>query len=133
MTIFDIVNDICNSKTHRLDNDVSWDDAAVSPYMLQRWVSMTSPLNAYLINELANRVGTDPTSDEKLCYHLLSSIAQPNRRKIRYAKRQKLHKEQPNKELEAEAAELWISKDKRRQYDFLLEKLRSLSNETVAK
>ena len=133
MTIFDIVNDVCNNKTHRMDNDVSWDDAVISPYMLQRWVSMTSPLNAYLINELANKAGTDPAADEKLCYHLLSAIAQPNRKKIRYLKRKKQKKTEPNKELDAEAAKLWLSTDKRRQYDIWLEKLHSSSNENTVK
>ena len=127
MTIFDIVNDICNRKTHKMDNDVTWDDNSTSPYMLQRWTSMTSPINAYLINELANRSGVCTTVDEKLCYHLLSAIAQPNRKRVKYYKRAKPVKEQPNKELDAEALRLGISPADRLRYDKMLKVMSSAS------
>jgi hypothetical protein len=127
MTIFDIVNDICNTKTHRLDADKTWDDSPVSPYMLQRWVSMTSPINSFLINEYANRLGTDATQSDKACYHLLSSFCQPSRRKIRYLKRAKTEQIQPNEALEKEAKSLGLSKRDRMLYDRILKSFESLS------
>lgn len=126
MTIFDIINDVCNTKTHRLDKDKTWYDSQVSPYMLQRWVSMTSPINAFLINEFANKLGVDPTQDDKSCYHLLSAFCQPSRRKIVYMKRAKPEQVKPNETLDKEAKRLGLSKRDKILYDRLLKSMESL-------
>lgn len=60
MTIFDQIKYVAFTKQHI---DVMQTDQPVSPYMLQRWLSMYSPPIAMLINAMTNQLwkgNTDP-------------------------------------------------------------------------
>ena len=66
---------------------------------------------------ISNRVGTEVSTDEKLMYHLLSSFAQPYKKRLQYPKRQKMESKESNDVLDAEAVRLNLSKKDRQMYD----------------
>ena len=127
MTLVDITNDICNKKTDSLDSDIRWFDNKFSPYIIQRMVSMTSPLNAFLINEFSNMTGYAGMETPESAYHNLSSFAQRYRGRFKYIKRQKTAVSPPNDELAAQVKELGLSKKEMSMYNSMISTLSSKS------
>ena len=56
MTIFDILKDIIQNKTGKCVESLEFDEAIGSHYILQRWLSMYSTLDAYILNETTNKL-----------------------------------------------------------------------------
>jgi len=126
MTIFDAIKDICFRKSQNLDERLDWDDIDTSAFMLQRWVSMTSPTNASLINIFSNTAGTPISSDKNMMYHLLSAFCQPYKKKTQYLKRNKREQNDRNEELDREATEMNLSHRERSMYDDTLTKINTI-------
>ena len=123
MTIFDAIRDICYAKTNRLCDRIDWPDLKLSPYMMQRWISMTSPMNAYLANEFTNCASSSTTTDSEEMYHYLSAFAQPCG-KYRYLKTNR--RVAPlTEERQKEATSLEISLREARMYDKMIAALES--------
>ncbi len=123
MTLTDITNDICNRKTGSLDKDIRWSDNKFSSYIIQRMVSMTSPLNAYLVNEFSNRIGWYGMETPENTYHNISSFAQKYSGRFRYPKRKKDTIAPPNDDLAKQARLLGLSKKEIIEYDMMLSTL----------
>ena len=123
MTLTDITNDICNRKTGSLDNDIRWSDNKFSPYIIQRMVSMTSPLNAYLVNEFSNHIGWYGMETTENTYHNISSFAQRYSGRFKYPKRKKDAIAPPSDELAKQASSLGLSKKEIIEYDMMLSTL----------
>lgn len=88
-TIFSILNDILHKKHGDLHTKHDFTQAMKSPYLFQRWVSMTNANNAYLVNETLNRLYTGlENSSEKwyqLCYAMI--VKDTGHRKTAYIKK----------------------------------------------
>lgn len=124
MTLTDITNDICNRKAGSLDRDTRWFDNKLSPYIIQRMVSVTSPLNAYLVNEFSNHIGWIGMETPEYAYHNLSSFAQKySPRSFKYPKRKKDAIAPPSGELMDQAKSLGLSKRETSMYDMVLSTL----------
>lgn len=122
MTIFNIVSDVCNRKSQSMDKEIDWDDVNTSPYMLQRWVSMTNPTNAFLLNEYTNGLGWPATETKESIYHVMSTFAQPYR-KFKYFKRAPQEKQKLSETRQKEADQLCLSQKEIRLYDKILKDL----------
>lgn len=122
MTIYNIVSDVCNRKSQSLDKEIDWDDVNISPYMLQRWISMTSPTNAFLLNEYTNGLGQAATETKESIYHVMSTFAQPYR-KFKYFKRKPQEKQKLNEAYQREADRLGLSQKEIRLYNKMLKGL----------
>lgn len=121
MTIFDVLYDISNQKSHSLDKRIDWDDVKTSSYMLQRWISMLGPGATFVENEVTNKIGVDTTSDKSLMYHALSAFAPRCKRFPKYLKIVKTaEKKKPDKELDEEANRLELTEHERNLYDAML-------------
>lgn len=123
MTLTDITNDICNRKTGSLDRDIRWSDNKFSPYIIQRMVSMTSPLNAYLVNEFSNHIDWIGMETAENAYHNISSFAQKFHKRFKYPKRQKISVVPPNDELVAQAKTMGLSRKEVAIYNTMLSTL----------
>ena len=119
MTIFNIVSDICNRKSQSMDKEIDWNDVNTSPYMLQRWVSMTNPTNAFLLNEYTNGLGWPATDTKEAVYHTMSAFAQPCR-KFKYFKRIPQEKQKLSEIRQKEADRLCLSQKEIRLYNKML-------------
>lgn len=105
-----------------MDKEIDWDDVNTSPYMLQRWVSMTNPTNAFLLNEYTNGLGWAATETKESVYHVMSTFAQPCR-KFKYFKRTPQEKQKLNETRQKEADRLGLSQKEIRLYDKMLKDL----------
>lgn len=92
MTISSVIYDMCNKKTARLTDDIHWNDIELKPYILQRWMSMSSPRNAVLVNITSNAGLVQDEDADKLLYYLYSSCAFPIRGKFKYIKKTTINK-----------------------------------------
>lgn len=92
MTIYSVIYDMCNKKTATLTDDIHWNDIELKPYILQRWVSMSSPRNAVVVNIASNSGLVQDEDDDKLLYYLYSACAFPIRGKFKYIKKTTLNK-----------------------------------------
>lgn len=88
-TIFSVLNDIIQKKKGNLHFSPDFEDAIKNPYLFQRWLSMSSPLNSYLINETTNKLYTALENDLELWYKLYLVLIEknPNYQKTSYIKR----------------------------------------------
>lgn len=84
MTMYDVILDICNTKTNSLARDIRWGDVTPSTFMLQRWVSMTNVANATLVGATTNHVAKVLTPE--MTYAVLSTMATKAPYKFRYMK-----------------------------------------------
>lgn len=84
MTMYDVILDICNTKTNSLARDIRWEDVTPSTFMLQRWVSMTNVANATLVGATTNHVAKVLTPE--MTYAVLSTMATKAPYKFRYMK-----------------------------------------------
>ena len=91
MTIFDILGDIFRNKTGKLIENSDFSEALQSPYILQRWISMYSTQNAYLVSETTNKLCSGLMEDKELWYKLYLTIIdkQSKYTKTKYIKRTK--------------------------------------------
>lgn len=92
MTIYSVLYDMCNKKTATLTDDIHWNDIELKPYILQRWVSMSSPRNAVVVNIASNSGLVQDEDGDKLLYYLYSACAFPIRGKFKYIKKTTLNK-----------------------------------------
>jgi hypothetical protein len=92
MTISSVIYDMCNKKTATLTDDIHWNDIELKPYILQRWVSMSSPRNAVVVNIASNSGLVQDEDGDKLLYYLYSACAFPIRGKFKYIKKTTLNK-----------------------------------------
>ena len=88
-TIFTILNDLLQKKGGNLHTQTDFTPAVKSPYLLQRWVSMTTPANVELINETTNKIYSGLENKPDLWYKLFYTVIQktPNSKKIQYIKK----------------------------------------------
>ncbi len=86
-TIFTVLADILKYKKGDLSKESEFDNIVRSPYMFQRWVSMTTPFNSFLINETTNKLYEG--LDNELLYKLLLVLIEKNvnYQKTNYLKR----------------------------------------------
>ena len=77
MTPFDLIRTLCNDKDLGVLERHEWDDLRMGPYMLNRWVSMTSPSNARIVNEITNSISLMRYDDAKRVYMALASTTLP--------------------------------------------------------
>jgi len=84
--IFDFLNGILFSKKEMPVNSME-DEKGFDIYMINRWVSMTSPDNAKIINETTNRFSTVFDSKQSQYKFLQSIIPKQKFKKIDYIKR----------------------------------------------
>lgn len=90
MTIFNILKDIIYTKSGTLINNQEFNDVISSPYILQRWISMESTQNAYLVSETTNKLCKGLLEDKELWYKLyITLIDKKPYKKIKYLKRDK--------------------------------------------
>ena len=125
MKIYDVVYDICNYKSRTLDQNREWKDLDLSTFMLNRWISMTSSVNARVINEVFNSGILSDKSDMPILYKALTDMARPCG-KVRYIKRQK------RDEIKTDATQkrdLDISEREARMYEDLIMAIAGNSNE----
>lgn len=88
ITIYNVLKDLFTVKTGKLINDPSFNDAFVSNYMIQRWVSMESPVNAYLVNETTNKLWKAFENNKEMLYKLYTVlIKKQSFKKIPYIKK----------------------------------------------
>lgn len=71
MTIFDQIKAIAFTKQHV---DVMQTDQPVSPYMIQRWLSMYSPQVAMLVNATTNQTWNAIVADPQMFVNLFETI-----------------------------------------------------------
>ncbi len=71
MTIFDQIKCLAFTKQ---PIDVMQTDQPISPYMIQRWLSMYSPQVALLINATSNRLWSGIASDPQVFVDLLDVV-----------------------------------------------------------
>ena len=74
MTLFDILKDIVSTKSGKLHKEFDFNTAFKSPYMIQRWISMEHPKNAFIVNETTNKIWRGLDNDKKLWYILLTCL-----------------------------------------------------------
>lgn len=87
-TIYNLLNDIFKVKSGKYLNSPDFNEAVASNYMLQRWISMDSPSNAYLINETTNKLWNSFENDKQMLYKLyLVLIDKQSYNKIKYIKK----------------------------------------------
>lgn len=90
MTIIDIITDIVSTKSGKLCEDSEFFEAITSNYLLQRWVSMTTPNNLYMINETTNKLAKVYENDKEFLYKLLTVlIEKDDYARVNYIKKQK--------------------------------------------
>jgi len=94
MTLYDVIVDICNTKTGTLTKDLQWDDVGASPFMIQRWVSMTNTRNACTAALMTNRVIGQ--LDAEMAYQLYTVLASKSTSKFVYLKKAKHVAPKPN-------------------------------------
>jgi hypothetical protein len=84
--IFDFLNGILFSKKEMPVSSIE-DEKSFDIYMVNRWVSMTSPDNAKIINETTNKISTVLDS-KSMQYSFLQNVIPKQRfKKIIYIKR----------------------------------------------
>lgn len=116
MTIFDQIKTIAFTKGHV---DVMQTDQPVSPYMLQRWLSMYSPQMARLINATSNQHWDPLASDPQMFVNLLEvAVPKLQFKRISYIKKPINEKSEDTDAptVEAVANLLFISQREARQY-----------------
>jgi hypothetical protein len=88
-TIFTILTDILQKKKGDLHTDSEFINTLKSNYIFQRWVSMSKPMNAYLINETTNKIAQGLGNDLELWYKLFIVLIDknPTYQKINYIKK----------------------------------------------
>ena len=123
MTIFNLIYDVCNKKTLTLCDDIHFGDVNLSPYMLQRWLSMTSQANAILIDHTTNTKGFCDM-DDKLAYLYYSSVVERASNKFSYVKKTVV-KEDKKKTDEKEVVEHDFTNREQELYDEVLSFLNS--------
>jgi len=90
MTIYDVLRDIFQNKTASLVNDNEFNNIYASNYLMQRWISMDSPENASVVNEVTNKYWKGLEDDKELWYKLFIALTNKKRfTKIAYIKKQK--------------------------------------------
>ena len=115
MNIFDYLDDLLFSKEKNLTN--ADDEYEYTPYMINRWVSMYSPLMANMINDTTNWLY--PILEEKSSHYnfLYSVLPKVKRKHIPYIKKEKSKPEEDNN-LDLLAQSLELSK---REIKYLLD------------
>lgn len=88
-TIFTILTDILQKKKGNLHTDSEFSNALKSSYLFQRWVSMSHPMNAFLLNETTNKIALGLGNDLELWYKLFLVLIEknPSYQKINYIKK----------------------------------------------
>ncbi len=89
MNIIDIVNDLLYNKDSEIYNDSNFYEVVPNNYLLQRWTSMTSINNIFLINETTNKLHNIYENDKVFLYKMLNTITDTNDCKIKYIKKPK--------------------------------------------
>lgn len=93
MQLFDQLFDIIHDKQTKLAEDLE-DENEFQPYLIQRWLSMYSPLFAKLLNSSTN-VLWKALDDKQIWYKMFSAvIPQSQRKKIVYIKKDQQKKKQ---------------------------------------
>jgi len=125
MTIYSVIYDMCNKKTATLTDDIHWNDIELKPYILQRWVSMSSPRNAVVVNIASNSGIVQDEDGDKLLYYLYSACAFPIRGKFKYIKKTTLNKTSTKNESDRDPCVDGhvLSKREKSEYDDLLDVL----------
>ena len=87
-TIYTVLKDIFKTKEGKLHTKPDFSQALQNNYILQRWISMDSTENAYLVNETTNKIWSGLADDKELWYKLyLILINKKSYHKIGYIKR----------------------------------------------
>ena len=90
MKIYDILRDIFQNKTGDLNKEHSFNEAYGSNYLMQRWISMNSPADAYILNETTNKLWRGLEDDKNLWYKLFIAVTKKQKStKINYIKKEK--------------------------------------------
>ncbi len=88
MKIFDIIKNILSKENDHLYNDPEFNEGIQNNYMLTRWVSMTSVLNSFLLNETVNKMTHGISEDKETLYKLLYVLIDKSKQsRINYIKR----------------------------------------------
>lgn len=130
MTIFNILDDIIRNKTGKLINNHEFYETIQSTYILQRWVSMYSTQNSYLLAETTNKLCKGFADDKALWYKLLLVLVEKKNgyKKVNYLKREKVViNEEKEKMIEQLANVREISKREIREQMKMIEELKGES------
>jgi hypothetical protein len=117
INIFHILRDVLQTKSGTLNEKPDF-KATFSPFLIQRWLSMESKTNAYLLNETTNKLWSGLEDDKQLWYKLyLVLINKKAYNKINYIKKsEKIVNEKREKEVEELAKRNRISKREIEEY-----------------
>jgi hypothetical protein len=114
MTIFDFISSTLFTKKKTCLNSVD-EEGEFSPYMLNRWCSMYSPMAATFSNILNKYLGVFE-SKRDLYSLFVAVMPKVSSRRIAYIKKIKEEKKEENSDIEMIASNLELSKREINQY-----------------
>ena len=93
MNIFETLADIICHKKNRLADNIE-DETEFLPYIVQRWLSMHSNVNAEIMNVSTNRMWKSLGNDKQLWYQFYTAIIpRSSNKNFRYIKKAEKTKE----------------------------------------
>lgn len=88
MTLFDIINNLFSKKDSKITESFGFNEAVPVNFVLQRWITMESVQNSYLMNETTNKLLNSFNNDKELFYKFLYMLIDKSKtNRITYIKK----------------------------------------------
>ena len=89
MNLYDLLKEIIQTKKGTANKEHTFNDAFTSPFLMQRWLSMDTPLTASIINITSNKLYKGLDDDKNLWYKLFIVLNNKKTyKKIAYIKKE---------------------------------------------
>ena len=122
MSPIDAIRAVCNTKDASILKNHEWADLRLGAYMLNRWVSMTNPHNAKMVNDFTNTIALSRCDDSSRVFMMLSAITTPFG-KFKYIKKSTKDDSKPKRKLTQQEEDLGLSVREMDLYDSYIESL----------
>lgn len=100
MSLFDLLRETVEHKTGKFHIEPTFNDSMPSPYLYQRWVSMTNATNSFLLCQTSNKLYMGLDDDKEMWYKLMVVLIEKRKfKKINYIKRAKKDRSDEEKKM----------------------------------